>query len=285
MMVVTTNLIRACAVTALAVVGAAAAQAQSLGFGDLADSPLQIEADEGIEWQRANQLYIARGNARAAQGGVTIEADTLIAYYRDGATGSSEIYRLDARGDVAIRSENEVATGSEAVYDVINRILVLTGDEVRLVTPEDTIVAKDSLEYFQKDGLAIARGDALAIRQDRRVRADVLLAHFEQTESAEGSARVDRIEAVGAVHISTPDDIVNADRGDYQLDAGIATLTGNVRITRGDNQLNGEFAEVDFNTGISRITGGPGGQKKERVKVLLLPKPKPVDRPTRKPRS
>ncbi len=166
---------------------------------------------------------------------------------------------------------------------MINRVLVLTGDEVRLVTPEDTIVAKDSLEYFQNDGLAIARGDALAIRQDRRVQADVLLAHFDQTSSTERSARVDRIEAVGKVHISTPDDIVNADRGDYQLDAGVATLTGNVRITRGDNQLNGEFAEVDFNTGISRIIGGPGVSK-ERVKVLLLPKPKPADRPTRKPR-
>ena len=279
-----TILSRALAGAAIAVVVASAAQSQSLGFGDLNDSPLQIEADDGIEWQRVNQLYIARGNARAVQGNVTVEADILIAYYRDSAAGSSEIYRLDARGGVVIRSDKEVATGREAVYDVVNRILVLTGDEVRLVTPEDTIVAKDSLEYFEKDGLAIARGSALAIRLDRRVQADVLMAHFDRTAPTEGSVHIDRIEAIGSVHISTPEDIVNADRGDYQLDAGIATLTGNVRITRGDNQLNGEFAEVDFNTGVSRIIGGPG-VKKERVKVLLLPKPKPVDRPARKPRS
>ncbi len=264
----------------LALIASGSAYGQSLGFGDLNEDPLQIEADDGIEWQRANQLYLARGNARAEQGGVTIEADRLIAYYRDGATGSNEIYRLDARGNVTIRSASEVATGNEAVYDVINSILVLSGDEVKLVTPEDTIVARDSLEYFDKEKLAVARGDALAIRADRRVQADVLMAHFTETDATDENSDVDRIEAVGNVHISTPEDIVNADRGDYQLDAGIATLTGNVRITRGENQLNGEFAEVDFNTGVSRIIGGASAQR-DRVRVLLVPKPKP--KPDRMP--
>ncbi len=289
-MFVTTALRRTLAAATVIIAGVAVVQAQSLGFQDLGDEPLQIEADDGIEWQRANQLYVARGNARAVQGEVTVEADTLVAYYRDGAAGSSEIYRLDANGNVSIRSDRETATGNQAVYDVINRILIITGDEVRLVTPLDTIVARDSLEYFEKDRLAVARGDALAIRQERRVQADVLMAHFAGggdeavggTETDEGeSADVHRIEAVGNVHISTPQDIVNADRGDYQVDAGIATLTGNVRITRGDNQLNGEFAEVDFNTGISRMIGAPGVQE-ERVKVLLLPRQKPADLPERR---
>ncbi len=289
-MLVTTALRRTLAAATVVIAGVAVVQAQSLGFEDLGDEPLQIEADDGIEWQRANQLYVARGNARAVQGEVTVEADTLVAYYRDGAAGSSEIYRLDANGNVSIRSDRETATGNQAVYDVINRILIITGDEVRLVTPLDTIVARDSLEYFEKDRLAVARGDALAIRQERRVQADVLMAHFAGggdeavggTETDEGeSADVHRIEAVGNVHISTPQDIVNADRGDYQVDAGIATLTGNVRITRGDNQLNGEFAEVDFNTGISRMIGAPGVQE-ERVKVLLLPRQKPADLPERR---
>ncbi|MBM3560438.1 MAG: hypothetical protein FJX53_11300, partial [Alphaproteobacteria bacterium] len=42
-------------------------QGQSLGI-TTGDGPIEIEADQGIEWQRANQLYIARGNARARQG-------------------------------------------------------------------------------------------------------------------------------------------------------------------------------------------------------------------------
>ena len=44
--------------------------------------PLNIEADNGIEWQQNNRLYIARGNARATRGQATVFADTLMAFYR-----------------------------------------------------------------------------------------------------------------------------------------------------------------------------------------------------------
>ena len=65
--------------------------AQSLGFSQGGDGPIEIEADDGIEWQRANQLYIARGNASARQGTMTVEADELIAFYRPNAAGENEI--------------------------------------------------------------------------------------------------------------------------------------------------------------------------------------------------
>ncbi|MBO6784430.1 MAG: hypothetical protein JJ899_14340, partial [Alphaproteobacteria bacterium] len=78
------------------------AGAQSLGFGGTGDGPIQIEADDGIEWQRSNQLYLARGNARASQGGVRVEADELIAHYRPNAAGENEIYRINANGNVRI---------------------------------------------------------------------------------------------------------------------------------------------------------------------------------------
>ena len=87
----------------------ATVNAQSLGFSRGGDGPIQIEADDGIEWQRANQLYVARGNARARQGSVTVEGDELIAFYRPNAAGENEIYRIDANGNVRIISENEVA--------------------------------------------------------------------------------------------------------------------------------------------------------------------------------
>ena len=84
---------------------AGTAQAQSLGFSRGGDGPIQIEADDGIEWQRANQLYAARGNARAEQGGVTVEADELIAFYQPNAEGENEIFRIDANGKESQRSD------------------------------------------------------------------------------------------------------------------------------------------------------------------------------------
>ncbi len=250
-----------------------AGNAQSLGFGRDNSDPIQIEANDGIEWQRTNQLYIARGDARAIQGGVTVEADELIAYYRSTDTGSDEIFRIDANGNVRILSENEVASSDNAVYDVIKGVLVMTGEQVRLVTPQDTITARDSLEYHEDKQLAVARGNASAVREDRRVRADILVAHFNSDEGNARSSDMERIEAIGNVHLSTETDIVTAKRGDYNLDTGLATVTGDVRITRGKTQLNGDQAEVDLNTGKSRLlTKAPGSrQPGERVRAIFIP--------------
>ncbi|MDG2270477.1 MAG: LptA/OstA family protein, partial [Alphaproteobacteria bacterium] len=195
--------------------------AQTLGFGQGGDGPIHIEADDGIEWQRSKQLYLARGNAKASQGGVVVEGDELVAHYRPNAAGENEIYRIDANGNVRIISETEVAQSDKAVYDIDGGVLFLTGDTVRLDTAEDTIIARDSLEYYEQRQLAVARGDALAIRDDRRLRADTLTAHF-----GEGGRRatMERIEALGNVLVSTPTDIVRAEKGDYNPDRGLATL-------------------------------------------------------------
>ena len=252
---------------------ATSGHAQSLGFGRNNSDPIHIEANDGIEWQRSNQVYIARGDARASQGGVTVEADELVAHYRSTEAGTDEIYRIDANGNVRILSENEVATSDKAVYDVVKGVLTMTGKQIRLVTPQDTITARDSLEYFEDRQLAVARGDALAIREDRRVRADILTAHFNSKQGEKRSSKMERIEAVGNVHLSTATDIVTADRGDYRLDAGLATVTGDVRITRGDTQLNGDRGEVDLNTGQSRLIANAAGapETKKRVRGIFVP--------------
>ena len=252
---------------------ATSGHAQSLGFGRNNSDPIHIEANDGIEWQRSNQVYIARGDARASQGGVTVEADELVAHYRSTEAGTDEIYRIDANGNVRILSENEVATSDKAVYDVVKGVLTMTGKQIRLVTPQDTITARDSLEYFEDRQLAVARGDALAIREDRRVRADTLLAHFTSQEGKKRSSKMDRIEAIGNVHLSTATDIVTANRGDYQLNAGLATVTGDVRITRGETQLNGNRAEVNLNTGQSRLLTDPAGTQKSGGRVRAIFKP------------
>ncbi len=250
-----------------------ATHAQSLGFGRGNSDPIHIEANDGIEWQRANQVYIARGNARASQAGVTIEADVLTAHYRSTESGSDEIYRIDAEGNVRILSDTEEATSDKAVYDVVKGILILTGKRIRLVTPRDTITARDSLEYYEDKQLAIARGDALAIRDDRRIRADTLIAYFIDKKGKQRSAEMDRIEAIGNVHLSTATEIITANRGDYRLNDGLATVTGDVRITRGETQLNGDRAEVNLNTGQSRLfTAAAGSQKTgERVRAIFKP--------------
>ena len=245
----------------------AVGQGLSLGGGK-DDGPIEITADDGIEWWQKQLLYIARGNAKAHRGEVDLFGDELTAHYRLDAVGDREIWRLDALGNVRIVSPSEQAYGDKGVYDVDKGILVLTG-KVRLDTPQERVTANKSLEYWANKNMAIARGDALAIREDRRLRGEVLVAHFSPPD-AQGKRKLRRLEAYQNVHVSTPTEIVRGDRGVYNVKSGIATIIGSVKITRGDDQMNGDYAEVDMKSGVSRMLAGPKGGS-GRVKVLLKP--------------
>jgi lipopolysaccharide export system protein LptA len=114
----------------------------------------------------------------------------------------------------------------------------------------------------------VARGDALAVRGDNRVRADRLVGLLES--GPEGHMALSRIDAQGDVLITTPTDVARGAKGTYDIDRKLALLTGGVKITRGESQLNGTAAEVDLETGISRILSGEGDGK-GRVRGLFVP--------------
>jgi len=250
-----------------AAIAPAVGQGLSMGGGK-DDGPIEITADDGIEWWQKKLFYIARGNAKAHRGEVDLFGDKLTAHYRLDAAGDREIWRLDAVGNVRIVSPSEQAYGDKGVYDVDKGILVLTG-KVRLDTPQERVTANESLEYWANKNMAIARGDALAIRDDRRLRGDVLVAYFTVPD-AQGKRKLRRLEAYQNVHVSTPSEIVRGDRGIYNVESGIATIIGSVKITRGDDQMNGDYAEVDMKSGVSRMLRSPEGSG-GRVKVLLKP--------------
>jgi len=261
---------RALLVAALLVPAAAfwlpdAAPAQGLLGGGDGSGPVEIEASQGIEWLRDEQQYIARGDARAKRGNFEVRADILTAHYRDDEnTDGQQIHRLDADGNVIIETEGEMAYGDQGVYHVMEQIMVLVGGDLRFESAEAIITARDSLEFWEADQLAVARGDATVVSEARRLRADVMTAYI--LPDASGKKSVQRIDAIGNVHVSTGEEVILGREGVYEVDREVATICGNVRITRGDNQLNGDCAEIEMKTGRSRLLGGS-----ERLRALVLP--------------
>ncbi|MDW8443299.1 MAG: LptA/OstA family protein [Acetobacteraceae bacterium] len=251
--------------------------------------PVEVLADQAIEWRRDDQVVIARGNARATRDGTTVFADRLLARYRpraaagarpaDGSPfgGTSEVWRLEAEGNVRIVAGNDRAQGDRAIYDLDRRVLVLTGRSLALTNGTDTVTARDSLEYWSANRMAVARGQAVVASPERRLEADTIAAWFADqataaAETARGAAvpaarRLERAEAWGEVRIITAAEVVRGDRGVYLPAEGVARLYGAVRITRGQNQLNGAVAEVNLRTGVSRLLPAPGG----RVAGMLVP--------------
>ena len=257
------------------------------------DGPLQIFSDSGMEMSKDAKLLIARGNAKAIRGNMTVTADTLIGHYRDklvnGAPppkdktkeagsdadptgGGSEVWRVEAQDRVKIFSPSQTAYGDHADYNIDDAVVVLTGKDLRLITPTDVITAKDSMEYWDAKHQAVARGDAVATRRDKRIQADVLVADFAEDENKK--MNIDVAHGYGHVILTTPQEVVTGDRSDYVVATGVATITGIVHMTHGNNQLDGCYAVVNMNTGISHLYPAPPGKTVDKacqVKGLLVP--------------
>ena len=292
--------------------GPAVAQGIDLSQG----GPIAITASNGITWLRAKKEIIARGNARAVRQNVTVTGDTLTAWYRPapGAPagahagtaasaaadptddqGGNQIYKLQAEGHVHIFTPTDRARCDRAVYDLDQAVLVMTGHDLRLTTPNDVLTAKHDMEYWSARHMAVARGDAVVVTKDaRRIRADVLVAYTTPppatpatptpaptqvaspppppADPAAASGKLRKVEAFGHVVLQTPTEIVTGDRGVYDARTGIARLVGNVHITRGANEMAGQGAVVNMKTGIATLLAAPGGQ----VKGLIVPKRQPA---------
>ena len=289
--------------------GALPAVAQGLSPGAVSeDRPVAISAASGIEWQQDAQVYIARGNAVAKRGTTEVYADTLTAHYRPSKApgGDTEIYRLNADGHVTIKGETQTVVGDQAVWDVDQQTGIVTGTGLKLTTPTDVVTARDSLEWYDQKQIAVARGDAVAVKENtKRIRADVLTAHMTKEKATsretkpgaqtaksappaaatkpgaaaglpgagDESSRISRVDAQGNVLVSTATDIGRGDYGVYNADTGIVTLLGNVTITRGDNAIRGQYAVVDLKNNVSRMmpTIGRPGSPASRVEGLFLP--------------
>lgn len=239
----------------LCVAGALPAAAQMDMAPGNKNAPLVITADETLEWHRNDKTYIARGNAKAEQDGVSIAAQTLTAYYKDTAKSSMDIHRLTAESGVVISSQGNVATGEKADYDVAGGVATMTGGDLRLTSPDQTVTANDRFEYDVKAGRLSAYGNAVVTRAQDKMTADAVSAQFEENKAA-GKRTLKELTADGNVVITTPTEVVRGQKGVYRADTNIATLKGGVRIERGPNVLEGDEAEVNLDTNVSRIIGG-----------------------------
>ena len=224
---------------------------------------VDITADQSLEWHEEDRVYIARGRAKAKRGDVLVEADILKAFDRKKPDGSSEIWRMEAMGNVKVSSKTQTATGSSADYNIDTRKAILKGDNLRFTTDKDVVTAKDSLEFWENENVALAKGDATAIRDGRQVKANELRTYF--SKNSKGETVTERMEAKKNVYIVTDKDVILCDEAVYFVSANTATLSGNVFITQGKNQLKGDKAESNFKTGISRMINAGSG----RVHALI----------------
>lgn len=238
----------------------------AMQFGD-DTQPFELSADQGIEWRSKEKTYTARGNAVATQGSSSIGADTLV-FYTSGEGEEGSFDRILATGNVKVISGSSTGYGDKGDYSAAEKLLLLTGSNLKIVSDNDTVTARDRIEYWTGRSAITARGNALVVRNDTRINGDTATLYF--VDDADGKSKLSQIEAEGKVKVLSGTQTIYSKHFAYNPDTDIALMTGDVRILDQGNEYTGQRAEIDNKNKISRILGGGSTS---RVHTFIKAKP------------
>ena len=235
-------------------------------------APIEIYAEGGIEWNKNKRVYIAKENAEATRGKLTVKADLLEVFYDESSNKNNDIKTLNARGNVLINDDETIIKGGKkASYNIRKEHFIIFGKKVILVSKNDSISSNRKLEFWKSKNIAIATGEAEAVRDSKYViNADKLVTHLKSME--DGNYEIKKIIAYNKVIIKTNNEIAYSDKALYNKTSEICKLFGNVRLKKGDSFLTGEYAEMNLKNGISKLLPYPGNKIKEqenRVKAII----------------
>lgn len=236
--------------------------------------PIEITAQNALEWNSTTKQYIARKDAKAVQGNMSVTSDTLTADYREGTDGSTQIYRLTADGNVTLTSGTSVATGDKAVYEVDTGLATMTGNNLKMTGDQLNVTAKERFEYYSNEGKLIAHGRPLVTSGQDTLEADQVTAWLDQSKdksssNTAGTGDLKRAEAIGNVIIITPTEHATSDRATYDAATQLSELIGHAVVKRDKDIMQGERAEMNMTTKVSKMFGS--GTKDGRVKGVFYP--------------
>lgn len=195
-------------------------------------APLEITADKALEWNQTNKTYIARGNAIAKQGDLSVKADTLTATYAGANGNTSDISLLEADGHVTLSTATDVATGDKALYNLVEGKATLSGSRPKIIQNNKNTLEADQIIVWTKNNI------------------------------------LDRAEAIGNVVIINGEQTATGDKATYNPTTTIAQLIGHVKVKQGANLLEGDQTDINLTTHISTMTSKSGTG---RVKGVFYP--------------
>lgn len=113
----------------------------------------------------------------------------------------------------------------------------------------DRAEAQDRADRAIFSGNVVVRQGELTLRTAR-----MTLAYASQN-----GIDVSRIDASGGVTVVSPSETAHGDFAVYDLDEGLITMVGNVRLERGGSFLSGGRLTIDLDTGRAVMDGGLRG--------------------------
>ncbi len=235
---------------------------------------VNLTADDKVEWHQKKQKIVAVGNAVATKEDMTIKADSLTGYYADRSKttkGKSQITRVEAVGNVRMKSAKASAFGDFMDYNLVKDVAVLKGSPAKITTDKETITADGTITYYPTEQKAVAVDNVVASDSQNKIYTDKMIAYFTQETPNSSNLVMKEVQIEGAVRIKTPNAEVTAERGTYLPQKGKIRLYDNIVINQEGNILKGDIAETDLNSGISKLLSN---SKSGKVKGVFKEKKK-----------
>ena len=127
---------------------------------------IQVTADS-LTIEHDSRYADLVGKVKVTQGDAEIKADNIRIYYKEGvggeikpAQGEDAIEKIVAKGNVKIRYENKVAVTEEAVYITKTKVLMLSGDNSKFTSGNDSITGARITVYRDSNRIMIESSKA-----------------------------------------------------------------------------------------------------------------------------
>ena len=125
--------------------------------------PIEIFAEQGIEWHKNEKKYLAIGNAMAKSGTMSLNSDRIEAFYEEKDQDAIDIKIVKAHNNVKVKDNDlEITGGRLAEYDLKKDFFSIFGKKLILTSEENQLKSNKKMEYWRTKGVAIATGKSEA---------------------------------------------------------------------------------------------------------------------------
>lgn len=126
-------------------------------------------------------------------------------------------------------------------------------------------VNADRIEVRDRESQAIFQGEVKVVQANLTLESARVRVFYDR--GGGDKLTILRIDADGAVRLTSPSERASANYGIYDVEDRQLTLVGNVILTKGESVLKGQRLEVNLENGVTRLDGAPAGvgQRGDRV--------------------
>jgi lipopolysaccharide export system protein LptA len=117
-------------------------------------------------------------------------------------------------------------------------------------------ISADRGEAQDRADRVVFAGNVIVKQQELTLRTARLTVAYSNNSNG---IDIDRIDASGGVTVVSPSETARGDFAVYDLNQGLITMVGNVRLERGGSFLNGGRLTIDLDSGRAVMDGGLRG--------------------------